>query len=715
MSKIYDNQKRTATIMLDRWKGERKPILLVAQCQSGKTGAMLGLCDELIKMKNNWKGDKILYRWRSRPQEEISLFLMGPSDTALKDQTLKRFRHHKTDLFEDGRVAKYIWDIINKEYNCKLKSPYFHYGESAKVRRRFFQRISYILNSQKLAVVLFDECHVGAGKGATIDDLAIRNGVCLGKNVLNKSCKDNELIVLCSATPGTQTYGISAYDLMDKYHICYLKPGAGYYGVSNFIKDGRVNSCFKPEKDQDRFIEEVIDPFLSGECGSFILRFGTAKTYGKCQKILSYLEAKGVPVTEYSSDKDNISDLCQDIYSDRGIHSFRIIYQSYKQGQTLTYKLPSGKEVDCRNFIRGWFDKDNHDNVATHIQSVGRNFGYGISNLTYPIWCNEKYLKDSESYYNYIERLSDKNISDRHFRRTLKNLDRVMTDCYTSDEVHTNSSAYCDEIMSHTHSKRKKDKRGSYYIEVLGVFDEYAAAENYFYKNNISLSLKQNTTISRQNAQDVADDLIKGVKRLNDEKDYHIVDCTSGNSMYLESFNRLATSKVGGHILYRKFAVIKYNKRISKFSIENNSAYSSSFDNIMSNAHSSSSGSNKEKVHMTIVNSFDTEDKARSFASDLFSCDKSKINKRVVSVKSQDVADDIVKNNFRFGKATKELPGIIIDCTRPHKDYVYSYNLLKDYEQYDHINAPCVGKFLVVKFKKYNSKKVYTNNSSYAK
>ena len=81
------------------------------------------------------------------------------------------------------------------------------------------------------------------------------------------------------------------------------------------------------------------------------------------------------------------------------------------------------------------------------------------------------------------------------------------------------------------------------------------------------------------------------------------------------------------------------------------------------------------------------------------------------------LCDELIKmeNNFRFGKATKELPGIIVDCTRPHKDYVYSYNLLKDYEQYDHINAPCVGKFLVVKFKKYNSKKVYTNNSSYAK
>lgn len=705
MSQIYDNQKRVAHVMFIKWLEKRKPILLVAQCQSGKTGAMLGLCDELIKMENNWRGEPVQDRYRSMPQKEISLFLIGPSDNALKAQTLQRFKLHKTDLFEDSYYGNYIWNMIDKDFaHCKLESPYFSYSEKGYYRDSYFQRISDILNSQRLAVILFDECHIGAGRDATIDNLAARKGICLGKNVLNKGCKENELIVLCSATPGTQTYGIKASELVDKYHICYLKPGAGYYGVSDFLKDGRVNSCFRPDKYQDRFIEEVVNPFLNGEPGSFILRLGTAKTYEKCNKIFSYLKSKNVSVTQYSSDKDNISDLCQDIYSDREKHSFRIIYQSYKQGQTLAYKISSEEEVDCRNYIRGWFDKDNNDNLATHIQSVGRNFGYGISDLTYPIWCNESYLKDSRDYYEYIKRLSDKNISDKYIQTAFDGLDRVMSnthssfsgqkttkrgfciaafdskpearefiykrsgfdsyqsfsqcnyiwglncyendshdiaseifrgtvqsqefqdghsksgktseygiidftrhndnykdsfkslsnyedsdflkvdpsgkfgviyaDFYTSEEVHLNSSAYSDEIMSHTHSTKRKDKRGSYDIKVLGLYDNYLDAENYFHINKIDLSLKQNTTISKQSAQDVAEDLMKGAKRLNDEKDYHILDCTSGHLNYPESFEKLKFTKIDGHILYGKFAIVTFEKRKKiNFIHTNNSSY----------------------------------------------------------------------------------------------------------------------------------------------
>lgn len=384
MSKeIYDNQRKTGMEIYTRWKESHKTILLVAQCQSGKTGAQLSLCDEVILRgaKPNWK--------------ETEIYLLGPSDSNLEKQTLKQFRGHDTYVAALNDTAPYLIRCLSKE-SCP---EYLHWGKNKEDAHNFFRDLKHKRDKGKFVVTILDESHLGQGEESQYDELFERYKIPLGKTA---TCKDNEIYVACSATPSPRITGKSLEEIRQNYSVCYMRPGESYYGISEFLRDGRIKQTFDPVLNFGSFMDEVVSPFLSGEAGSLIVRI-TRET--KIKQFEELIKEHNINLKVYDSSRGTIKDLDNDILEDKDKHYVRIVKQSYKQGMVLANK----------HLIRGWFDTSSDGkNSASDLQSIGRNFGYddklgrySIAKLKYNIWCNVEDAERASIYYKQMELLSD--------------------------------------------------------------------------------------------------------------------------------------------------------------------------------------------------------------------------------------------------------------------------------------------------------------------
>lgn len=542
--KLYDNQVAASRSILEKLKAGRKITLLVAQCQSGKTGALISLTQQLMLM-STLMGEKKTREQSMRPEMCYSLFLIGPSDTNLRDQTISRFKSFGYRV-SSSSTADCNVNIFSSVPSCKSSSaPYYH--PTSQCGHDFFGSIKKEKTSGKLALVLFDECHLGAGESGQIKLMCDRYNINMGSSeAVIRGLSDSELIVYCSATPGTQTFGIEAFER--KYNVVYLDPGFGYYGIESFMNDKRMLSSFDALKNPNKF-KELLKSFKSGEAGSFILRLSdrkSEKTKG-FREILSFCKNNNIEIKRYTCNDGNISMLDEDMNKEKDSHTVRIIYKSYLQGKTIKNK----------HLIRGWFDKiPTKDNLSSHLQSVGRNFGYSsedydISKLTYTVWCDVDGMNKATEYYRRMKILSEAGTS------------------------------FKDDVMTNTYSEKKTISKIPYIIE--SAFDSVECAENYIRSvcNEYKGRSIAKRSISAQNKRDVAKEIYEGnfgFGELFKERPYGIIDMTKPNQKHVGSFNTLDGWESTSHIKAAckgKYAVIRIFEKEESTDLSNNSSYRS--------------------------------------------------------------------------------------------------------------------------------------------
>jgi len=527
--RIYDNQKKTGAEIFVRWKEAHKPIMLVAQCQSGKTGALLSLCDEVITRDTRPK-------WR-----ETEIYLLGPSDSNLETQTLKEFKGHETYVSALDDTVPYLHRCLLKE-TCP---EYLHWGKNKHDSHSFFRDLKEKRDAGKFVVTILDESHLGQGEESQYDELFGRYEIPLGKRVV---CKDNEIYVACSATPSPRITGKSLEEIRNSYSICYMRPGKSYYGITEFLRDGRIKQTFDPVESFESFNEEVLAPFLNGDAGSLIVRITRES---KINEFEDLIKKHNIKLKIYDSSRGTIRDLDSDILEDKNEHCVRIIKQSYKQGML----------IENKHFIRGWFDTSSDGkNSASDLQSIGRNFGYddkldrySISKLKYNIWCNVEDARRASIYYEQMELLSDGKFDSVDFEKLQMS-------------------------STHVNAYTKSLKNRAIFYE---AFDTLEEARNHLNKNGI-LETNYITTKLYDHAKGVTIDYARQyvtsgyLQRDLKSKDvtHAIIDCTHPQIGYEDSWNLLV--KTGDFIkkpCRGKVAIAALKRDMKQVSVTNNSMH----------------------------------------------------------------------------------------------------------------------------------------------
>jgi hypothetical protein len=200
---VYPNQKDAATeICAELFDKGKTVVTLIAEPQVGKTGTFLETAYEACMHPND----------ASIVDPGNVFIITGMSDTDWQKQT-------KTDMLEPFRNRVYHRGRLN----------------STDRTDGFYTNLANASN----ALLIFDECHIGAEKEHQISSMLHRLGL-LNLAVLKQR---NIKLLEVSATPGATLYDTLAWG-QENHSIVILKPSPKYTGFRHFIAEKRIHESF---------------------------------------------------------------------------------------------------------------------------------------------------------------------------------------------------------------------------------------------------------------------------------------------------------------------------------------------------------------------------------------------------------------------------------------------------------------------------------------
>jgi hypothetical protein len=188
--------------------------LLMAFCQSGKSGAF------------HWLIKKMLNAGRI----QRAYILCGSTETELRDQA-------KSDA-------------------AKLNSEFYKEDNTGQIQIYFRQDFEKARLDTTNALIIVDESHLVQGQKQTLCKFLGRYGITMDGNPAPLMEK-NTYFLSVDATPYSELSAITHKESHMK-HIEKLIPGKGYYGIENYMYDGRLKETFNISSDPARFQQLLV-------------------------------------------------------------------------------------------------------------------------------------------------------------------------------------------------------------------------------------------------------------------------------------------------------------------------------------------------------------------------------------------------------------------------------------------------------------------------
>jgi len=302
-----------------------------------------------------------------------------------------------------------------------------HYSKSKKTIGKRLEDIRKILQAEETGfIVLTDEAHKATGK----------------KQKQNTFIQDYEKIesktpkfrLSVTATPDflNGKKNIEIYDLFDV--VGFLEPGNDYWGAEEGLKDGRIkdvnghiNWTMKTKSSADDFVRSIIYPLWvkhqkSGDYKNFIVRVNTIKD--------NFIDAVRRVWTEHNQDVPALPYYTGGRYEELLTHigkdkqhtqlqdnAFRLIELGIEAGVSIDHSVIGLWYETAKPTSKNKNPNDYYHNMSSHIQRVGRNFGYGAGNWTYPIYCDRtcvtNYVEEINQILNFLKNDSNPNHSTK--------------------------------------------------------------------------------------------------------------------------------------------------------------------------------------------------------------------------------------------------------------------------------------------------------------
>lgn len=392
MVEFYLNQSKAANMLMSKYASGLTTLILSAQCQAGKTGAVIDFSIKAIEYN------------KKRRESQTVVFVIGPSSTALKEQTSKRFKSHP---------------ILN---TVLLKGETYHANDIYKDKEKlegFLKLIADHVSLGHRVIVIHDEAHIGIGIDAKGNMMRIPQffkdnfkGTPLRSALLENVC-----YVSVTATPYTYDTYLSAAGNLQDCEV-HLDPGVGYHGIGEAIAHNRIQESFNttiPEYDSSgkkitktkkkQIKQEMLICFkdhlrdiivaLQNYLGYFAIRV-TSRDFRTAA--LEVIRELGVKYEKFESKSSNIQKFEEELKNKPKEFKIMMINRSFKEGSTL-----------CKENICGWYESNTWSkrSDADETQSLGRCWGYlndvEGANL-FPIWANLDTAYEVLDYYKASRR-----------------------------------------------------------------------------------------------------------------------------------------------------------------------------------------------------------------------------------------------------------------------------------------------------------------------
>ena len=250
--------------------------------------------------------------------------------------------------------------------------------------------------------VIADEAHIGIGTSQActryqkLPELFSTLG-----GIPGVQTQANVKYLLISATPYTFDVMLGNNPQADMREI-WLRSGGSYSGLPDHMDNGRVKEHIKRQRGQTdaeyrddiQDLMEELDSTYYANPGYMAMRVTVNKDRALFEEAAS---RAGIKYKVFLASEGNIAEFQSLLEDPPDENMILIIVRSYKQGKTL-----------CKDHIRAWYEADTKSktgrNDADVYQSVGRNDGYNVGHLDYPIYmCTEqaerivKYIKAREA------------------------------------------------------------------------------------------------------------------------------------------------------------------------------------------------------------------------------------------------------------------------------------------------------------------------------
>jgi len=232
--------------------------MLVAKCQSGKTGAFHALIRKML----------------TRDSLDHAYIICGSNETILREQAHQDAELYNPDLVRDGRIH-----VI------------FHQD---------FRKSSLNI---KNALIIVDESHLVQTKGQKLHAFLSKYGIFLNGNPENL-LKNNTFIVSVDATPFSEYSALTHCEVQFKKHIETLQSGEGYRGIHEFNCEGLLRKTFDIASNPDKLLK-----LLMSHPNTYILMrvSHTKKTVPDEHSIKQQCDALGIKVYHYTTELTDIA------------------------------------------------------------------------------------------------------------------------------------------------------------------------------------------------------------------------------------------------------------------------------------------------------------------------------------------------------------------------------------------------------------------------
>jgi hypothetical protein len=235
--------------------------LLMALCQSGKSGAFHCLIKLMLK-----KG--LIQR---------AYILCGSTETELRDQA-------KSDA-------------------VKLNSEFYKEDNTGQIQVYFRQDFEKARLDTTNALIIVDESHLVQGQNQTLCEFLGRYGITMDGNPAPLMEK-NTYFLSVDATPYSELSAMTHKESHVK-HIEKLLPGKGYYGLQNYLYDGRLKETFSIGSNL-----AVFEQLLVSQCAKkyALMRFTKGKKSAADEiAVLKICKARGFNVLYFTEERKDIT------------------------------------------------------------------------------------------------------------------------------------------------------------------------------------------------------------------------------------------------------------------------------------------------------------------------------------------------------------------------------------------------------------------------
>ena len=188
-------------------KKEIRYAILMAKCQSGKTGAFQELIRSMIA------SDSI----------QRVYILCGSTEIGLREQAIKDTKEVNNDSYDSGKI-KVLFRQDFKGYTMDITN----------------------------ALIVVDESHLDQGQNQELDKFLGEHGLSMDGNP-TKLNEKNAFIVSVDATPYAELAALKHKETPFNKHVEELIPGPTYFGLSQYLFNGLIKETYDISKNPGRF------------------------------------------------------------------------------------------------------------------------------------------------------------------------------------------------------------------------------------------------------------------------------------------------------------------------------------------------------------------------------------------------------------------------------------------------------------------------------